>query len=269
MAAVLQQILERTELNKLPKPVQNKLEKFFSDQQSEIDALKARHERFKVDSEQQYFEVEKRLAQSQDKLVSESQDRHRLQEELNKQMIWCVDVVNIPCIYSIDPIFADEELKAMKEKIKEYETSQESFSLKQSQLTRTKDELEAEKRELVRKLEKSTQEGQHLGAEMAVRVLTWFLFQYREKRLEQEKELFQSQNTWLNAELSAKTDELLSVSREKGNEILELKCNLENKKDEVTRLEEQVSTLKASNENFQNQVEDLMAKLKDVISLHI
>ncbi|MGH0125478.1 UNVERIFIED_CONTAM: hypothetical protein FKN15_054575 [Acipenser sinensis] len=86
---------------------------------------------------------------------------------------------------------------------------------------------------------------------------------YREKRLEQEKELFQSQNTWLNAELSAKTDELLSVSREKGNEILELKCNLENKKDEVTRLEEQVSTLKASNENFQNQVEDLMSKLKD------
>ncbi|XP_058890821.1 nucleoprotein TPR-like isoform X3 [Acipenser ruthenus] len=263
MAAVLQQILERTELNKLPKPVQNKLEKFFSDQQSEIDALKARHERFKVDSEQQYFEVEKRLAQSQDKLVSESQDRHRLQEELNKQ---------------------NEELKAMKEKIKEYETSQESFSLKQSQLTRTKDELEAEKRELVRKLEKSSQEGQHLGedlrrlntklaetntAKMELQLKLDELqssevsIKYREKRLEQEKELFQSQNTWLNAELSAKTDELLSVSREKGNEILELKCNLENKKDEVTRLEEQVSTLKASNENFQNQVEDLMAKLKD------
>ncbi|KAK1164025.1 hypothetical protein AOXY_G16008 [Acipenser oxyrinchus oxyrinchus] len=263
MAAVLQQILGRTELNKLPKPVQNKLEKSLSDQQSEIDALKARHERFKVDSEQQYFEVEKRLAQSQDKLVSESQDRHRLQEELNKH---------------------NEELKAMKEKIKEYETSQESFSLKQSQLTRTKDELEAEKRELVRKLEKSSQEGEHLGedlrrlntklvetntAKMELQLKLDELqssevsIKYREKRLEQEKELFQSQNTWLNTELSAKTDELLSVSREKGNEILELKCNLENKKDEVTRLEEQVNTLKASNENFRNQVEDLMGKLKD------
>ncbi|XP_033863928.3 nucleoprotein TPR isoform X2 [Acipenser ruthenus] len=263
MAAVLQQILERTELNKLPKPVQNKLEKFLSDQQSEIDALKARHERFKVDSEQQYFEVEKRLAQSQDKLVSESQDRHSLQEELNKH---------------------NEELKALKVRIKEYEAAQESFSSKQSQLIRTKDELEAEKRELVRKLEKSSQEGEHFGedlrrlntklvetntAKMELQLKLDELqssevsIKYREKRLEQEKELFQSQNTWLNAELSAKTDELLSVSREKGNEILELKCNLENKKDEVTRLEEQVSTLKASNENFRNQVEDLMGKLKD------
>lgn len=60
-----------------------------------------------------------------------------------------------------------------------------------------------------------------------------FSFQYREKRLEQEKELLQNQNTWLNAELKAKTDELLHTAREKGNEILELKCNLENRKEEV------------------------------------
>lgn len=53
---------------------------------------------------------------------------------------------------------------------------------------------------------------------------------YREKRLEQEKELLHSQNTWLNTELKTKTDELLALGREKGNEILELKCSLENKK---------------------------------------
>lgn len=63
-----------------------------------------------------------------------------------------------------------------------------------------------------------------------------FPFQYREKRLEQEKELLQNQNTWLNAELKAKTDELLHTAREKGNEILELKCSLENKKEEVMSL---------------------------------
>lgn len=53
MAAVLQQVLERTELNKLPKLVQNKLEKFLADQQSEIDGLKGRHEKFKVESGKQ------------------------------------------------------------------------------------------------------------------------------------------------------------------------------------------------------------------------
>ena len=50
MAAVLQQVLERTELSRLPKTVQNKLEKYISDQQSEIDSLKAQHEQFRVDS---------------------------------------------------------------------------------------------------------------------------------------------------------------------------------------------------------------------------
>lgn len=59
-------------------------------------------------------------------------------------------------------------------------------------------------------------------------------FQYREKRLEQEKELLLNQNSWLNTELKTKTDELLALGREKGNEILELKCNLENKKEEVS-----------------------------------
>lgn len=50
MAAVLQQVLERAELAKLPKLVQGKLERFLADQQSEIDGLRASHERFRVDS---------------------------------------------------------------------------------------------------------------------------------------------------------------------------------------------------------------------------
>lgn len=57
--------------------------------------------------------------------------------------------------------------------------------------------------------------------------------QYKEKRMEQEKELLSGQTSWLNEELKAKSEELLSVSRQKGNEILELKCKLENKEDEV------------------------------------
>lgn len=51
--------------------------------------------------------------------------------------------------------------------------------------------------------------------------------------MEQEKELLQGQTAWLNGELKAKSEELLALSRQKGNEILELKCSLENKEDEV------------------------------------
>ena len=50
MAAVLLQVLERTELNKLPKGAQNKLEKFVTELQNANEGLKTLHERFKADS---------------------------------------------------------------------------------------------------------------------------------------------------------------------------------------------------------------------------
>ncbi|NXV89117.1 TPR protein, partial [Calonectris borealis] len=215
-------------------------------------------------AEQQYFEVEKRLAQSQERLVNETQECQTLREELKK---------------------LHEQLKSLNEKNKELEAAQDRNAATQSHLSREKEELEAEKRDLVRTSERRSQEVEHLNED--VKRLNEKLteantekvklqlkldelqtsdvsMKYREKRLEQEKELLQNQNTWLNAELKAKTDELLHTAREKGNEILELKCNLENKKEEVvSRMEEQVNSLKQSNENLQKHVEDLLSKLKE------
>ncbi|XP_045392133.1 nucleoprotein TPR isoform X2 [Lemur catta] len=263
MAAVLQQVLERTELNKLPKSVQNKLEKFLADQQSEIDGLKGRHEKFKVESEQQYFEIEKRLSHSQERLVNETRECQSLRLELEK---------------------LSSQLKALTEKNKELEIAQDRNIAIQSQFTRTKEELEAEKRDLIRTNERLSQELEYLTedvkrlneklkesnatkGELQLKLdelqASDVSVKYREKRLEQEKELLHSQNTWLNTELKTKTDELLALGREKGNEILELKCNLENKKEEVTRLEEQMNGLKTSNEHLQKHVEDLLTKLKE------
>uniref|UniRef100_A0A2I3RFW4 Nucleoprotein TPR n=1 Tax=Pan troglodytes TaxID=9598 RepID=A0A2I3RFW4_PANTR len=263
MAAVLQQVLERTELNKLPKSVQNKLEKFLADQQSEIDGLKGRHEKFKVESEQQYFEIEKRLSHSQERLVNETRECQSLRLELEK---------------------LNNQLKALTEKNKELEIAQDRNIAIQSQFTRTKEELEAEKRDLIRTNERLSQELEYLTedvkrlneklkesnttkGELQLKLdelqASDVSVKYREKRLEQEKELLHSQNTWLNTELKTKTDELLALGREKGNEILELKCNLENKKEEVSRLEEQMNGLKTSNEHLQKHVEDLLTKLKE------
>ncbi|NXY87925.1 TPR protein, partial [Alcedo cyanopectus] len=214
-------------------------------------------------AEQQYFEVEKRLAQSQERLVNETQECQTLREELKK---------------------LHEQLKSLNEKNKELEAAQDRNAALQSHLSREKEELEAEKRDLVRTSERRSQEVEHLNED--VKRLNEKLteantekvklqlkldelqtsdvsMKYREKRLEQEKELLQNQNTWLNTELKAKTDELLHTARERGNEILELKCSLENKKEEVSRMEEQVNSLKQSNENLQKHVEELLNKLKE------
>ncbi|XP_078074443.1 translocated promoter region b, nuclear basket protein isoform X2 [Mustelus asterias] len=262
-AAVLQQLLDRAELAKLPKITVSKLEKLITDKEADLTTLKAKYERFKIDSEQQYFEVEKRLAQGQEKLVSEMRECQRLREELSA---------------------LNEQLKEIKAKNEELRSAKEKLTSVENQLSRTKDELDNEKRELVRTLERRSQEVEHLNEDLkrlndklveanSTKIdlqlkldelqVSEVSIKYREKRLEQEKELLINQNSWLNAELKTKTDELLELRREKSNEILELRCNLENKKDEMCSMEEQIQTLKAAKENFEKQIEDLMNKLKE------
>ncbi|XP_078263731.1 translocated promoter region b, nuclear basket protein isoform X1 [Rhinoraja longicauda] len=262
-AAVLQQLLDRAEFAKIPKNVVSKLEKLISDKDMDVDTVKAKYERLKVDSEQQYFEVEKRLTQTQEKLVSETQECQNLREELST---------------------LSDQLKDTKGKNKDLESAKDRLMNTESQLSRAKEELDNEKRELVRTLERRSQQMEHLNEDLkrlndklveahSAKIdlqlkldelqVSDVSIKYREKRLEQEKELLMSQNSWLNTELKTKTDELLGYRREKSNEILELRCNLENKKDEVCSLEEQIRTLKSAKENFEEQVEDLMNKLKE------
>uniref|UniRef100_A0A673VK51 Nucleoprotein TPR n=1 Tax=Salmo trutta TaxID=8032 RepID=A0A673VK51_SALTR len=238
MSAVLLQALERAEITKLPKAVQNKLEKLLSDLQYEIDFLKAHQEQFRVDSEQQFFEKVQRLEQSQEQFVTQTEQHHKLREEFTKI---------------------------------------------------TKDELESEKRELVHTLERRSQEVDYLSEDlqrlndkvaevnstkMGLQLKLDELessevnIKYREKRMEQEKELLQGQTAWLNGELKAKSEELLALSRQKGNEILELKCSLENKEDELNRVQDQVTSLKTSSESLQKQTEDMISKLKEAKEQH-
>ncbi|XP_076580410.1 translocated promoter region b, nuclear basket protein [Chaetodon auriga] len=263
MAALLLQELEATELSKVPKTIQNKLERILSDQQYEIDSLKAQQEQFRVDSEQQFFEKVKQLAQCQEDFLSQTQEHLKLKDEFTK---------------------LDDELKAVREKNREYESTQERLSSEQTSLSKAKEELEAEKRELVRTLDRRSLEVEHLNddlrqlndklvevstSKMALQMKLDELeaaevnIKYKEKRMEQEKELLRGQTSWLNEELKAKSEELLSLSRQKGNQILELKCNLENKEDELNRLQDQVSSLKTSNEHHQKQNEDMISKLKE------
>uniref|UniRef100_A0A3B5B4R2 Nucleoprotein TPR n=1 Tax=Stegastes partitus TaxID=144197 RepID=A0A3B5B4R2_9TELE len=250
MAALLLQELEASEISKLPKTVQNKLERILSDQQYEIDSLKAQQEQYRVDSEQQFFEKVKQLAQCQEEFLSQTQEHLKLKEEftkLGKSLL----VITL--------------------------------------LSKAKEELEAEKRELVRTLERRSLEVEHLNddlrqhsdklvevntSKMALQMKLDELeaaevnIKYKEKRMEQEKELLNGQTSWLNEELKAKSEELLSLSRQKGNEILELKCTVENKDDELNKLQDQVASLKTSNEHLQKQNEDMISKLKEAKEQH-
>uniref|UniRef100_A0AAQ5YRW1 Nucleoprotein TPR n=1 Tax=Amphiprion ocellaris TaxID=80972 RepID=A0AAQ5YRW1_AMPOC len=276
MAALLLQELEGSEISKLPKTLQNKLERILSDQQYEIDSLKAHQEQYRVDSEQQFFEKVKQLAQCQEEFLSQTQEHHKLKEEFTKLgksllVIVLYTDLNLTPFHWI-AFFHDND-----------------FHQKSTLLSKGKEELETEKRELVRTLDRRSLEVEHLNddvrqlsdklvevntSKMALQMKLDELeaaevnIKYKEKRMEQEKELLHGQTSWLNEELKAKSEELLSLSRQKGNEILELKCALENKDDEVNKLQDQVAGLKTSNEHLQKQNEDMISKLKEAKEQH-
>ncbi|XP_062858102.1 translocated promoter region b, nuclear basket protein isoform X2 [Trichomycterus rosablanca] len=263
MAAVLEQVLETTELAKLSRATQGKLEKYVSDQKSEIDDLKVQYKQLQVDSEQQYFDLDKQFVEKQEQFVALTQEHEKLTEEFTKR---------------------DEELKCLSEKTREQESSYVQLQSQQNQLSKAKDELEAEKRELVRTLQRRSEEVESQNedlrtvndklvevsaAKMQLQLkldeleASEVAIKYKEKRMNQEKELLQGQVAWLNEELKSKSETLLSLSRQKGSEILELKCSLNNKEDEITRLQDQVASLKATNENKQKQTEELINKLRE------
>ncbi|XP_024129067.1 nucleoprotein TPR isoform X2 [Oryzias melastigma] len=259
MAVVLLQVLERTEVNKLPKGVQNKLEKFVTELQNANEVLKTQHERLKADSEQQYFDIEKRLAEGQEQMLSATRELQTLKEE-NKKL--------------------NEELCALKGIEGDSNESKPT-----QQQTKTKYEIEAEKRELARVLEKKTQEVENLTEDMKrlnerltetskVKMELQLKLdeiqssaasvQHREKRMEQERELLEKKIEWLTAELKTKTEELLNTEKDKGSKILELQANLKSKTEQVLTLESQLTSLKETRESQSQRAEDLNSKLKQL-----
>uniref|UniRef100_A0AAX7V393 Nucleoprotein TPR n=1 Tax=Astatotilapia calliptera TaxID=8154 RepID=A0AAX7V393_ASTCA len=265
MAALLQQELEASELAKLPKTIQSKLEKIVSDLRYEIDSLKAQHEQFRVDSEQQFFEKVKQLSQCQEDFLSHTQEHLKLKDEFNR--------------LGENNIFRFSDRTRTDST---YDSTMLTFILS-TVLSKAKDELEAEKRELVRTLERRSLEVENLNddlrqlndklvevnsSKMTLQMKLDDLeaaevnIKYKEKRMEQEKELLNSQTAWLNEELKAKSEDLLSLSRQKGNEILELKCSLENKEDEASPFFSAADS-EAKSKELSQAVEELHKLLKD------
>uniref|UniRef100_A0A669EG15 Nucleoprotein TPR n=1 Tax=Oreochromis niloticus TaxID=8128 RepID=A0A669EG15_ORENI len=216
MAVVLLQALERTELNKLPKGIQNKLEKFVTELQNANEALQTQHERFKADSEQQYFDMEKRLAESQEQILSATKDLQTLKEE-NKKLskspyhisrclysTCCLDHGNLfTLLFLVCGFVFAEDVKRLNEKLTDSNKVKMELQLKLDEI-------------------------QSSAASV----------QHREKRMEQEKELLEKKIEWLTAELKTKTEELLNTNREKGQEILELQSSLKSSEQKKSAMEE-------------------------------
>uniref|UniRef100_A0AAX7SQS6 Nucleoprotein TPR n=1 Tax=Astatotilapia calliptera TaxID=8154 RepID=A0AAX7SQS6_ASTCA len=237
MAVVLLQALERTELNKLPKGIQNKLEKFVTELQNANEVLQTQHERFKADSEQQYFDMEKRLAESQEQILSATKDLQTLKEE-NKKLS--------KSSYAYQPVSLFYMLSISAQNLIVQSTLKKKNTLIGNLLTLLFVVCGFVFAEDVKRLNEKLTDSNKVKMELQLKLdeiqSSAASVQHREKRMEQEKELLEKKIEWLTAELKTKTEELLNTNREKGEEILELQSSLKSSeqkvKDEKSAMEE-------------------------------
>ncbi|XP_078680358.1 nucleoprotein TPR-like isoform X2 [Branchiostoma floridae x Branchiostoma belcheri] len=251
-AGCLQRVLDESELSALPQAVVEKLEGHLKNYDVSMDSVQADCEQVKISLEEKTQLLEKEVSTCLDV----QQQLHDLEEK---------------------HVEVEKQLKQYKESAGENEAIQ-------NKLERTIRSLEEEKQEMHRMLEKKTSEIDRLNDEwksmseqlaeanstrleakvkldqIESQELT---IKYKEKRLEQEKELLTNQNQWLNTELEKKTQELLNLRKEKSTEILHLKTQLDSKTEEASHLLGTVEGLKKTTTDQTSRIETLIQKLKD------
>ncbi|KAK2186358.1 hypothetical protein NP493_203g01012 [Ridgeia piscesae] len=255
-------------LDEVPDDIRAAIERHISLQSDQIDELKSSYERLRVDSEQKCFELEKQLTVSNEKLQQESKSTTTLRQQV---------------------LELEKNFSGASQRLRE--TQDELFDATRilEELRRENAKVEAEKVELVEVLEKKNSEISTLTEE-------WKTFsvklnetnqqriealakvdevetksvteQYQMSRLQQEMEHLRQQNEWLDGELREKTNQLLTVRKEKSSSVLELQAQLEEKTQEMAYLEETVQVLKRTGEENNVKIENYVQKLKESRELH-
>uniref|UniRef100_A0A665W816 Nucleoprotein TPR n=1 Tax=Echeneis naucrates TaxID=173247 RepID=A0A665W816_ECHNA len=230
MAAVLLQVLERSELNKLPKGAQNKLEKFVTELQSANEALRTQHERFKADSEQQYFDIEKRLAESQQQIVSATRDLQNLKAENIKLSEFMQTFHNL-FLNFLDVKHLNEKLIEVNKFKMELQLKLDDIQSSEASVQHREKRVEQEKELLEKKIEWLTAELKTKTEEV--------LSSNRDKG----KEILELQGSLKNSEeqvirLESQLTSLMETSESQNKRAEDLNNKLKQAKDEQSAMEE-------------------------------
>ncbi|CAC5399713.1 TPR [Mytilus coruscus] len=261
--------LDVSELESIPLSVKTKLEAVYNKYQDENDDLKVKYERLRVNSEQQYFDVEKQLVSCNNKLESETTANAELKDTLAQ---------------------LEQKYKDISEKFTELGDTQEGSLTSQLQLTRANEQLEAEKRDLTVLLEKKNKELDRLNdewkdfteklskantakfeaqAKLSDIQSSMVTIEFQSKRLQQENEQMKGQIDWLNKELGEKTKELMNNRKEQSSKLIDIQTQLEEKTEELRQLTDSMETLRKTNSDQAQRIDKLIQKSKDVCDSQI
>ncbi|KAL4235843.1 hypothetical protein ACF0H5_004232 [Mactra antiquata] len=257
-------LLNSAEYSALSEEATNKLTTCYQNLERQVIEHQTNLEKLRVTSEQQYFDIEKQLIASSSKLETESNLNIHLKNQVEE---------------------LEKKYEEASEKLKTVGDAQDGNLSTQLRLTKVNEQLEYEKREFTVLLEKRNREIDNLNdelREMSRKVSDMNLAkceaiasldnvksdmlnqEFQVKKKDQEIQNLNSQIEWLNKDMTEKTKELMTVRREKSTKLLEIQSELEVKTDECNLLQSNIESLKKTNTDQTQRIEDLIKRMEEM-----
>ncbi|KAK6179173.1 hypothetical protein SNE40_011593 [Patella caerulea] len=259
----LSKALELSEIELLSSTTKVKLECHLADLDIKLSNAKASYESLRVNSEQQYNELERKLIESVTQLETETSSKKALQSKVAE---------------------LEKKLSDEVEKISTLEDSYQKAHEAEIKFTRLSEKLEADKAELVERLEKKNKKIESLNDEWKVITdkvanvekqkceLQAKLSElqskdvtrdFKENKLKQERDQLIERVAWLNDQVTEKANAFINDRKEKSVKLLELKSQIEVKTEELNHTNDVVNGLKKTNSDQAAKINELLQKLKD------
>lgn len=223
--------------------------------------------RARVNADQQFNQLEKQLISCNSKLEHEVKCKEAINKRLEK---------------------TSDELEDKSKKLHEVETIKENAATNFTRVSQLNENLEAEKLNLITTVERKNKEIDRLNGEWksmfqkvnSANSLQYeakakldelgskeSLYQLKEKRLEQEKDLLKKQNEWLDSQLKEKSEAFFSFQKEKSAKVQHLQSELDANNEEVKNLTSLTESLRGTNEDLKFKTNSFMDRIKDAKEL--
>ncbi|CAF0709464.1 unnamed protein product [Brachionus calyciflorus] len=251
------------ELNKIEEHLKEKIVSHAENFLQKHDYLQTSYEKFKIECEQRFIELEAEYTECQNKLTIESKNAH---------------------LYQIKSTENEDKLMILTKQNKILDNEKETLISNQQRLNTVNQNLEAEKRDLLSLLDKKIKDNDRLNeewksiniklteSESKMCELTAQLEEmktkestitFRERQFQSDKERLLNEIDWLNQQLKEKSMQLLDTKGQLNQKIYDLESKVEEYSAESRKNKSLIEALQNANQTMENQIEELTKKLQE------
>ncbi|RNA44217.1 nucleo TPR isoform X1 [Brachionus plicatilis] len=252
------------ELAKIEDHLKDKIQSHGENFLQKYDNLQANYEKFKIECEQRFIELESEYTECQNKLSFESKNAHLYQTKSTEN---------------------EDKVVTLTKQNKLLENEKETLASNQQRLNTVNQNLEAEKRDLLSLLDKKIKENDRLNeewksinvklsdSESKICEITAQLEEirgrestigFKERQFQADKERLLNEIDWLNQQLKDKSMQLLESKGNSNQKIYDLESKIEDYSAENRKNKNLMDALQNANQSMETQIDELTKKLQEI-----